>query len=300
MPIPIATYRIQFNSEFGFKNAQQIVDYLAHLGISDLYASPIFKARVGSTHGYDVTDPTQLNPELGTQEEFDTLIEQLQQHQMGWLQDIVPNHMAYDSQNYWLMDVLENGPSSRYVEYFDIAWNFPFEANQEPILAPLLGNFYGACLENGEIQLQYDENGLSVNYYNLRISLRLESYATFLIHNLGHLARTLGRKHPYFIRLLGVLYLLKNLSSDIAGKQREDQADFVKGMLWELYSSSSEIKEFIDGNLQVFNGEAGKPESFNLLDVLLSDQFFRLSYWKVGAEEINYRRFFTVNGCVTG
>ncbi|MBD3887137.1 malto-oligosyltrehalose synthase [Phormidium tenue FACHB-886] len=299
MRIPITTYRIQFNSEFRFEDAKQIVDYLARLGISDLYASPIFKATAGSTHGYDVTDPTQLNPELGTQEDFDALVEQLQQHQMGWLQDIVPNHMSYSSQNEWLIDVLENGPSSRYVDYFDIAWNAPFEASQEPILVPLLGNFYGACLENGEIQLQYDENGLSVSYYSLQIPLRLESYTTFLSHNLGSLGRTLGRRHPYFIRLLGILYLLKNLSSDIAEKQREDQAAFVKGMLWELYSDSEEIKEFIDTNVKTFNGEAGKAESFNLLDALLSDQFFRLSYWKVGAEEINYRRFFTVNELIS-
>jgi (1->4)-alpha-D-glucan 1-alpha-D-glucosylmutase len=299
MRIPTATYRIQFNSEYTFNDAQAIVDYLASLGISDLYASPIFKARTGSTHGYDVVDPNQLNPELGTTDDFEALVQTLHQHHMGWLQDIVPNHMAYDTENRWLMDVLENGPNSRYVEYFDIAWNSPFEAKQEPILVPLLGNFYGECLENGEIQLQYDESGLSVNYYSLRIHLKLESYATFLIHNLGQLARTLGRKHPYFIRLLGILYLLKNLSSEVAGQQREDQADFVKGMVWELYNDGPEVKAFIEDNIRIFNGEKGHPESFNLLDNLLSEQFFRLSYWKVGAEEINYRRFFTVNELIS-
>ncbi|MDX2211752.1 MAG: malto-oligosyltrehalose synthase [Oculatellaceae cyanobacterium bins.114] len=299
MRIPVATYRIQFNAAYQFNDAQKIVDYLAQLGISDLYASPIFQARTGSTHGYDVTNPNQINPELGTQADFDALVEQLQRHDMGWLQDIVPNHMAYDSQNQWLMDVLENGPSSRYVEYFDIAWNSPFEASQEPILVPLLGNFYGDCLENGEIQLQYSEQGLNINYYSLSIPLNLESYATFLAYHLGQLARNLGRKHPYFIRLLGILYLLKTLSSEVAGQQREDQAAFVKGMMWDLYSDSPEIKDFIDENLRIFNGEPGKPESFNLLDSLLSEQFFRLSYWKVGAEEINYRRFFTVNELIS-
>ncbi len=299
MRIPVATYRIQFNADFTFNHARKIADYLAQLGVSELYASPIFAATTGSTHGYDVVNPNQLNPELGTQEDFEALVSALQKHQMGWLQDIVPNHMAYNGQNQWLMDVLENGPSSRYVEYFDLAWNAPFEATQDPILVPLLGDFYGACLENGEIQLQFDERGLSVNYYSLKIPLRLESYATFLTQNLGQLTRTLGRKHPYFIRLLGILYILKNLSSDVAGQQREDQADFVKGMLWELYNDSPEIKNFIDENIQIFNGEKGNPASFNLLDALLSDQFFRLSYWKVGAEEINYRRFFTVNELIS-
>lgn len=299
MRIPTATYRIQFNGQFGFKDAQTIVNYLADLGISDLYASPIFKARAGSSHGYDVVDPTQLNPELGTEEEFNQLVNSLQQQQMGWLQDIVPNHMAYDTQNQWLMDVLENGSASDYVRYFDIAWNSPFDIPQEAILVPLLGDFYGACLENGQLKLKYDQNGLTINYYSLSIPLKLESYATFLTHNLGKLTRTLGRQDPNFIKLLGILYLLKNTPADVTGKQRRDQADFVKGLLWETYSSNEEVQRFVEDNIQDFNGEPGKPESFNLLDKLLSEQFFRLSYWKVGAEEMNYRRFFTVNELIS-
>ncbi|MBW4631138.1 MAG: malto-oligosyltrehalose synthase [Iphinoe sp. HA4291-MV1] len=299
MRIPTATYRIQFNSEFGFDAAKAITNYLVELGISDLYASPIFKARAGSGHGYDVVDPTQLNPELGTQETFESLVQELQQHNMGWLQDIVPNHMSYDSQNKYLMDVLEYGPDSSYVDYFDISWNSPFASNYEPILAPLLGNFYGECLENGEIQLNYDERGLNVNYYSLKLPLKLESYAKFLTQNLGKLAKTLGRKHPIFVRLLGVLYIVKNIPSEATAQQRQDQAAFVKGLLWELYTDNSEVKTFIDENLQLFNGEPGKPESFNLLDSLLSEQNFRLCYWKVGAEEMNYRRFFTVNELIS-
>jgi (1->4)-alpha-D-glucan 1-alpha-D-glucosylmutase len=298
MRIPQATYRIQFTADFGFDSARKIVDYLADLGISDLYASPIFKARAGSTHGYDVVDPIQLNPELGEPEEFNALVEALQHQQMGWLQDIVPNHMAYDSANQWLMDILENGSASNYVNYFDIAWNSPFDGNQEPILVPLLGNFYGECLENGEIQLRYDQAGLSVNYYSLCIPLRLESYATFLTHNLGKLAKALGRKHPVFVRLLGILYSLKSVP-DLTGQQRLDQTEFVKGLLWDLYLENEDVQAFIDENIQTFNGEPGNPDSFNLLDGLLSEQFFRLAFWKVGAEEMNYRRFFTVNELIS-
>ncbi|MBW4542367.1 MAG: malto-oligosyltrehalose synthase [Myxacorys chilensis ATA2-1-KO14] len=299
MRIPTATYRIQFNSNFRFDQANQIVNYLAQLGVSDLYASPIFKATTGSTHGYDVVDPTQLNPELGTRESFDALVKDLQQHEMGWLQDIVPNHMAYSSENQWLMDLLENGVNSDYVAYFDVAWNSPFESSDEAILVPLLGNFYGQSLENGEIQLKYDQNGLSVNYYSLSIPLNLESYGTFLTHNLGKLAKALGRREPNFIKLLGILYLVKNVASDITGKQRQDQVEFVKGLLWELYSDNAEVRSFVDENIQAFNGETSNSESFNLLDNLLSQQFFRLAYWKVGAEEINYRRFFTVNELIS-
>ncbi|YAF94084.1 MAG: malto-oligosyltrehalose synthase [Nodularia sp. CChRGM 3473] len=303
MRIPTATYRIQFNYQFGFNSARKIVDYLDELGISDLYASPIFKAKPGSTHGYDIVDPNQLNPELGTQEDFTALVQELKQHHMGWLQDIVPNHMAYDSQNQYLMNVLENGNKSVYANYFDINWNSPisngFSNQQEPILTPLLGNFYGDCLENGEIQLKYDPNGLSVNYYNLRLPLKIESYATFLNHNIGKLSKILGRNNPIFVRLLGILYMVKHIPDDATPNERQDQIDFVKGLLWELYTDNTEVHTFIDENLQTFNGEQGNPESFNLLDNLLSEQFFRLAFWKVGAEEINYRRFFTINELIS-
>jgi (1->4)-alpha-D-glucan 1-alpha-D-glucosylmutase len=299
MRIPSATYRIQFTPQFGFENAKAIAAYLADLGISDLYASPIFKARSGSTHGYDIVDATQLNPELGTNESFDELVSEVQSLGMGWLQDIVPNHMAYSSENDYLMDVLEHGPDSSYTDYFDLSWNAPFGDRQEQILAPLLGDFYGASLENGHIQLQYEENGLTVNYYSLKLPLRLESYTKFITHNLGKLTRTLGRNHPDFIKLLGILYILKNVPSEVAGKQRQDQIAFIKGLVWELYTTNDVIREFIDENIETFNGEPGNSESFNLLDELLNDQFYRLAFWKVGAEEMNYRRFFTVNELIS-
>ncbi len=299
MRIPGATYRIQFHSGFRFEAAKDIVAYLGELGISDLYASPIFKARAGSTHGYDVVDPTQINPELGTSEDFAELVSETKRHDIGWVQDIVPNHMAYDSQNNWLMDILENGPVSEALDYFDIEWEHPYEDFKGRVLAPMLGNFYGECLENGEIQINYDESGLSVNYYSLKLPVRIESYARFITQNLGQLGRELGRRHPDFIKLLGILYLLKNAPGETKGKERYDQIAFVKGLLWELYTQNSEVKDFIDGNVKFFNGEKGNPESFNLLDGLLKEQFYRLSFWKVGAEEINYRRFFTVNELIS-
>ncbi|MGB3204942.1 MAG: malto-oligosyltrehalose synthase [Crinalium sp.] len=299
MRIPTSTYRIQFNSAFTFNDAQKIIDYLAELGISDFYASPIFKARAGSTHGYDIVDPNLLNPELGTEEEFESLVGKIQQHGMGWLQDIVPNHMAYDSQNSMLMDVLENGPNSVYCDYFDIDWNHYYEDLRGKVLAPMLGDFYGNCLENGQIQLQYEESGISVNYYSLKLPVRLESYLKFLTLNLNKLTRNLGRSHPDLIKLFGILYLIKNFPEEVKNRERYAQTMFVKDLLWELYNQNPEIKEFIDNNINDFNGEAGNSESFNLLDSLLAEQFYRLSYWKVGAEELNYRRFFTVNELIS-
>ncbi|MBW4644251.1 MAG: malto-oligosyltrehalose synthase [Goleter apudmare HA4340-LM2] len=299
MRIPTATYRIQFTPQFGFENARAIAAYLADLGVSDLYASPIFRARTGSTHGYDVVDATQLNPQLGTSESFESLVGELQSLGMGWLQDIVPNHMAYSSENPYLMDVLEHGPDSSYTDYFDVCWNSPFGSSQERILTPLLGDFYGASLEKGDIQLQYSQSGLTVNYYSLKLPLRLESYTKFLTYNLGKLTRTLGRNHPDFIKLLGILYILKNVPSEVAGKQRQDQIAFIKGLIWELYTANDDIHDFIEENLKIFNGELSNADSFNLLDDLLKDQFYRLAFWKVGAEEMNYRRFFTVNELIS-
>src|SRR5262245_7492221 len=298
MRIPIATYRLQFTPAFGFAAAKKILPYLHQLGVSDVYASPIFQARKGSRHGYDVVDPNRLNPELGTIEEFEALIEELRRYGMGWVQDIVPNHMAYDGQNRMLMDVLENGPASPYFDYFDIDWTHPYEGIRGKILAPFLGGFYGACLENGDITLRYDQDGLSINYFTLKLPVVIDSYGNVFAHGLGALRRKLGSKHPDFVKLLGVLFVLKNLPPKEETRERADQVVFVKSMLWELYSSA-EIREFIDANVARFNGVKGDPQSFDLLDKLLSEQLYRLSFWKVAAEELDYRRFFNINELIS-
>ena len=295
MRTPVATYRLQFTPDFGFAQAQEIVDYLDKMGVSDIYASPIFAARSGSLHGYDVVDPTRINPDLGGQEAFDSIVEDLQERGMGWLQDIVPNHMAYDGQNHYLMDVLEHGPQSEYIDYFDIEWEHSYEDIQGKVLAPMLGDFYDRCLERGEIQLSYEQDGLKVNYYGLHYPVRVESYAKFLSHELPWLRRQMGRAHPSFIKLVGLINTIKNTFPAMKGKERKVQAAFVKQMLWELYEEGGEIKTFIEQNIEAYNGQPGKPKSFDLLDSLLLEQFYRLSFWKVGAEELNYRRFFTVN-----
>ncbi|MEX0803844.1 MAG: malto-oligosyltrehalose synthase [Candidatus Binatia bacterium] len=299
MRIPIATYRLQFHKDFNFSEAKAVVSYLQDLGISDLYASPIFRARAASIHGYDVVDPNQINPELGSAEEYDRLAGEVQRRGMGWLQDIVPNHMAYDSENWMLMDVLENGPNSAYASFFDIEWDHPMENMRGKVLAPCLGQFYGQCLEDGEIVLKYDAQGLAVHYYELRLPINIESYSLALTPSLGALRRKLGQHHADLIKLLGVLYTLKNLPSAEEGRERAEQIIFVKNMLWELYTTNEEIKGFLDENIARFNGRPGDPESFNALDQLLAQQYYRLSFWKVATEEINYRRFFNINELIS-
>jgi (1->4)-alpha-D-glucan 1-alpha-D-glucosylmutase len=295
MRIPIATYRVQFNPSFSFGDAQEIVPYLGELGISDIYASPVFKARPGTIHGYDVVDMNQLNPELGGLEGFEELNTLVREHGMGWVQDIIPNHMAYTYENQMLMDVLENGKGSPYFNFFDIEWDHSYESIRGRLLAPFLGGFYGEALENGEIQLQYDQNGMAVNYHTLRLPLKVESYVNVLTYQLDGLEGSLGEDNPDFIKFLGILYVLRNLPSGKQMDARYDQIRFAKRILWELYTKNREIKRFIDGNIRAFCGEKDNPESFNLLDSLLSEQFFRLSFWKVATEEINYRRFFNIN-----
>ena len=299
MRIPAATYRIQFTPEFGFGQARAALSYLDELGISDIYASPIFHARSGSAHGYDVVDSNRLNPELGSVEEFEALLAAARQRQMGWVQDIVPNHMAYDSQNGMLMNVLENGPASPYADFFDIEWNHPYESLKGKILAPFLGRLYGECLEAGEITLHYDESGFTVRYYSLKLPVNIESYSDLVTDNLVRLRQQLGADHLDNIKLLGVLYALKNLAPNHDSPERGDQIVFVKRVLWDLYSNNDEIKHHVDANLAKFNGTKGQPETFNRLDRLLSQQWYRLSFWKVAAEELDYRRFFNINELIS-
>jgi len=193
MRIPTATYRLQLHKDFGFAQAKELLDYLHGLGISDIYASPIFKARAGSLHGYDVVDPNQINPELGSMDDFVALTEKLHRQDMGWVQDIVPNHMAYDCDNGMLMDVLENGPNSAFSEFFDIEWDHPVESMRGKVLAPCLGQFYGQSLENGELILKYDPQGLAIHYYHQRFPINVESYSQVLVLSVRELRRKLGR-----------------------------------------------------------------------------------------------------------
>ncbi len=299
MRVPAATYRIQFNPSFGFKAARKVVSYLLHLGISDIYASPVFKARTDSSHGYDMVDPNEINPELGTLSDLDRLIGDLQANGMGWIQDIVPNHMAFHYENQLLMDILENGTRSSYAHFFDIDWDHPYPSLKGKLLAPFLGRFYGACLEDGEITLRYGPEGLRVTYYDLAFPLEIESYLHVFTHNLPLLQVTLGEEHPDFVKMLGILYILKTLTFVEKPQERYAQIKFIKRTLYELYRDNKEVRSFVNANLRIFNGKKGDAGRFNLLDELLAQQYFRLSFWKVAAEEIDYRRFFNISDLIS-
>ncbi len=299
MRVPRATYRLQFNPLFAFDKAASILTYLGRLGISDIYASPVFKARKGSLHGYDVVDPTQINPELGGEEALRRLAARVREEGLGWIQDIVPNHMAYDAENQMLMDIFENGEDSPFFSFFDISWDHVYENMRHRILAPLLGKLYAEALESGELRLGYDERGLHVRYYECVLPLRIESYVTFLEHDLDGLEEKLGAGDPDFMKLLGAARLFKTLAAHTGDTDQGEQVRHTKKMLWALYNENPQVRRFVDANLSYFNGTPGEPESFEALDRLLSEQWYRLSFWKVAAEEINYRRFFTVNELIS-
>ncbi len=299
--IPCATYRLQFTPTFGFVECGRILDYLVRLGVSDIYASPIFKARSGSMHGYDVCDPRVMNPELGGGSGFAKLTAKRKRAGLGWMQDIVPNHMAVSGENPILTDVLENGPDSRYFSFFDIEWDHPDESVRGRMLAPFLGGFFGDTLERGEISAGFDEDGFFVRYYELRFPLSIDSYAQALTEDLKSLRSALGRDHPDYIKLLGILYNIKTLSALDTVDERDGQISFIKGMLNELYESSASIREYIDSCLnRINNPAAGEGEApYARLEDLLAQQRYRLSFWKVASDEINYRRFFSINDLIS-
>jgi (1->4)-alpha-D-glucan 1-alpha-D-glucosylmutase len=300
--IPTATYRLQFNHVFTFSQATQIVSYLHDLGISDCYASPYLKASPQSMHGYDVIDHRTLNPEVGSDTDYEAFVAALRQHDMGQLLDIVPNHMGIGSgQNAWWHDVLENGPSSPYATYFDIDWYPPTPELSHKVLLPILGEQYGRALESQHLQLVYEAGAVSlVVYERTRLPIAPRSLILLLTHRLSELEQQLGADHPDVIELESIVTALTHLPlrSDTAPErvnERRREKEVIKGRLAAVTARNSQIEQFLRQNIQRFNGCKDDPRSFDLLDTLLADQAYRLSYWRVAAEEINYRRFFDVN-----
>jgi (1->4)-alpha-D-glucan 1-alpha-D-glucosylmutase len=299
--IPVSTYRLQFNYQFRFEDAKKIVPYLCDLGITDIYSSPYFKAKEGSLHGYDIVDRNFLNPDIGSDDEYNELINKLCKYSIGQILDIVPNHMCITSkENIWWMDVLENGPSSLYAKYFDIDWEPVKKELKNKILLPFLGDQYGSILENKEIKLSFEEGAFFINYYENKFPIRPQTYTLVLEHRIEELKKFLLGENFHLVELLSIITALKHLppyteteNEKISERQREKEV--IKKRLWNLYNKSPEIRVFFDQNVETFNGIKGETTSFDLLDRLLSEQVYRLSYWRVATEEINYRRFFDVN-----
>lgn len=297
--IPLSTYRLQFNRFLTFTDAREIISYLNELGITDVYSSPYLKAKPGSLHGYDIIDYEQLNPEVGTEEEFNAFTEELRRFGMGQVSDIVPNHMCILGDNKWWKDVLENGRSSSYAYYFDIDWNYMKESLKEKVLLPILGQPYGKALESGELKLEMKEGAFYLRYFEQELPVEPGSYDMVLKKGIGDLEEKIAGTGE-FQELMSILTALSHLPpTDVALpeeiRERHREKEVIKRRLRELYESSLTIRKFIDSNIALFQGTRGEPRSFDPLDELLSSGPYRLSLWKVAAEEINYRRFFDIN-----
>jgi (1->4)-alpha-D-glucan 1-alpha-D-glucosylmutase len=297
--IPVSTYRLQFNSRFRFSDALQLVPYLHNLGITDLYASPLLQARRGSPHGYDVTDPSHLNPELGTDADFDALVAELKKYDMGLLLDIVPNHMAASSENPWWMDLLENGPRSQFASHFDVDWHPPSRALDNRVLLPVLGKPYAEVLEGGELRVTFEAGAFFINYFDFKFPVNPRTYAQILEYHSDRLPQN-GSLDPAALQeFQGLLAGIQQLA---ASSQDQDidrrQVHEIKDRLNRLYVRFPEIKRFIDRNLRTINGKKGIASSFGLLDRLLARQTYVLAFWQTPNQGINYRRFFTISDLV--
>ncbi|MCF8055956.1 MAG: malto-oligosyltrehalose synthase [Desulfocapsa sp.] len=300
--IPSSFYRLQLNKDFTFIHAAAIIPYLKRLGISHCYISPLLMARPGSLHGYDIINHTAINPEIGSREDFEVFIKVLEQHKMALILDIVPNHMGIGSDNQWWMDVLENGEISPFSNFFDINWQPQQPDLSGRVLLPVLGDHYGKILESGQLTLCFDVNKGSffIHYYDHRFPVTPKSFPTILDHDLDRLSDRLGKQHNGYLELQNLISSFHNLSdrreiSDEKIQIYKQDKEINKRLLARLCREQQEIRQFVEENVSLFNGEKGKPERYDLLHDLLEKQAYRLAFWRVAADEINYRRFFDIN-----
>jgi len=297
--IPVCTYRLQLNRRFTFAQAREIVPYLHALGVSDVYASPYFQASADSLHGYDITDHNKLNAAIGSRDKYDAWIAELHAHDMGQVLDFVPNHMGItEPLNTWWMDVLENGPSSPYAKYFDIDWRPLKSELHDRVLLPILGDQYGRVLERGELKVHFDSGVFYLTYFEHQFPIAPGTYRFILDRALEILAE--HKSEDFYAELQSIHtaleYLPRRTESDpqkIAERAREKE--IIKRRLERRCRKAPQVQQAIERAVEEINGRPGDPRSFDALDELLNAQAYRLAFWRVAAEEINYRRFFDVN-----
>lgn len=299
--IPVSTYRLQFNQKFNFEQAAHLLDYFQQLGVSDIYSSPILTARAGSLHGYDVVDHSKVNPELGTEDEFVELAHALRARGMGVVMDTVPNHMCVaSSENRWWMDVLENGPSSTFARYFDIDWHPPKENFAYRVLLPILGEQYGRVLENQEIKISYRGGSFFANYYETSLPIAARTSTHILRLALAELRKELDETDAQILELESIITALNHLPPRTEAnpekiRERRREKEVVKRRLSTLMKESQQVRHAVHAAIIEINGRKGDARSFDKLEELLAEQAYRLCYWRVAADEINYRRFFDIN-----
>ena len=302
-PIPLSTYRLQFNRSFTFSQAADLVPYLAELGVTHCYASPYLRSRPGSMHGYDIIDHHHLDPEIGTPEDYARFVAALHQHGMGQILDVVPNHMGIlSAYNAWWLEVLENGEASTYAEFFDIDWYPLKDELQGKVLVPVLGDQYGTVLDRGELKLTFDaEKGeFSIFYFQHRFPVSPREYPRILGYENEAVQQRLGADNEHLLELQSLISAFSHLPGRVeaAPEKRAERLrdkEIHKRRLAALCERSPDIKTLVENNVTKMNGTPGDAASFDALHELIKTQAYRLAYWRVAADDINYRRFFDVN-----
>lgn len=298
---PQATYRLQLHAEFTLRDALEIVPYLDDLGISHLYVSSLAAARPGSRHGYDVVDHRRLNPELGSLDDLTALADELHRRDMGLILDIVANHMHVGPDNAWWNDVLENGPSSPYADYFDIAWH---DAQRErlrgKVLLPILDEPYGRALEGGKIRVCFEQGEACLLVNETRLPLDPRTLETVLGPALDAAKTEIGPEDPGVLELQSILAAAGHLPSrddPDAERVRAGLAEIavIKRRLRDLVQNAPALTPHVQAAVADLSGRSGDSGSFARLAALLEAQAYRPCYWRVALDEINYRRFFDVN-----
>ncbi|HET9661648.1 MAG TPA: malto-oligosyltrehalose synthase [Thermomicrobiales bacterium] len=300
-PAPRATYRLQLHAEFPFAAAREIVPYLARLGVSHLYASPVWASTSGSMHGYDVVDFNRIDEELGGRAGFDALVAALDAHGMSLVLDFVPNHMGIGGgANPWWQDVLENGRASEFASYFDIDW-LPLKRElRDQVLVPILGDQFGRVLECGELRLAFGDGAFRVDYYETPFPIAPPTYPLLLRRMLVAVQDAYQPNDIALLELESIIAaferLVPNEETDpekLADRRREQLLG--KHRLAVLIAAEAPMRDALARVLERVNGFAGDAASYDELEALLDAQSYRLAFWRVAAEEINYRRFFAIN-----
>jgi (1->4)-alpha-D-glucan 1-alpha-D-glucosylmutase len=274
---PISTYRIQFSKDFTLPDLDKIIPYLHQLGVRTIYASPLSGSVPGSEHGYDVTNPLIINPETGSLEEFRRVHQKLKSLGMGWIQDIVPNHMAFSVYNPWIQDILEKGEKSEYSDFFDIDWHHPDKQLNRKLMLPVLGKPLEEIIAAGEITLSWNKDCFVLVYHSNEFPLNYDSY--FMILNLR------GKKllQKDFHRLTGLFNEAKN---------NLEACKKIKELVAEKYVYNKNFRDSIEENLRIINRDK------NILRELIRLQYYFPAFWKETEKKLNYRRFFTINGMI--
>ena len=287
MSAPRATYRLQLHPGFGFEDAAGVVPYLARLGVSHVYTSPILQAEAGSTHGYDVVDYSRLSVELGGEPGFAALVAATRRHEMGLVVDIVPNHMAIGPANRWWWDVLEHGLASRYASYFDVDWDPPEARLRNVILLPVLADHYGRVLEAGELHLRRDGASVTIEHAGRRFPVDPRSLGAVL----AQAAPRSGSEELAFVaRALGELPPATSTSRITVRRRSRDAA--VLGERFGALLAGAEVAAAVDDALAAISADHDR------LDAFLEEQNYRLAFWRAASRDLGYRRFFDIDTLV--